>query len=145
VTDKEKKMMEELGNKVISELLSNIMEAINKGIVELHDVEIEAEELQITLQPMVRRTLKPAVEVVKKKVIEISKLAFEEPKISFPGRVVEVKMGATKSEGGSRDRVLVLGGTYTTTILLHNWSNPNKSTTLWWRRIRYEDIITQSR
>jgi acetyl-CoA decarbonylase/synthase complex subunit delta len=103
-------MMEELGNKVISELLSNIMEAINKGIVELHDVEIEAEELQITLQPMVRRTLKPAVEVVKKKVIEISKLAFEEPKISFPGRVVEVKMGATKSEGGSRDRVLVLGG-----------------------------------
>lgn len=110
VTDKEKKMMEELGNKVISELLSNIMEAINKGIVELHDVEIEAEELQITLQPMVRRTLKPAVEVVKKKVIEISKLAFEEPKISFPGRVVEVKMGATKSEGGSRDRVLVLGG-----------------------------------
>jgi acetyl-CoA decarbonylase/synthase complex subunit delta len=110
VTDKEKKMMKELGNKVISELLSNIMEAINKGIVELHDVEIEAEELQITLQPMVRRTLKPAVEVVKKKVIEISKLAFEEPKISFPGRVVEVKMGATKSEGGSRDRVLVLGG-----------------------------------
>jgi acetyl-CoA decarbonylase/synthase complex subunit delta len=110
VTDKEKKMMEELGNKVISELLSNIMEAINKGIVELHDVEIEAEELQITLQPMVRRTLKPAVEVVKKKVIEISKLTFEEPKISFPGKVVEVKVGATKSEGGSRDRVLVLGG-----------------------------------
>ncbi|MCR6669337.1 MAG: CO dehydrogenase/acetyl-CoA synthase subunit delta [archaeon YNP-WB-040] len=110
VTDKEKKMMEELGNKVISELLSNIMEAINKGIVELHDVEIEAEELQITLQPMVRRTLKPAMEVVKKKVIEISKLTFEEPKISFPGKVVEVKVGATKSEGGSRDRVLVLGG-----------------------------------
>lgn len=110
VTDKEKKIMEELGNKVISELLSNIMEAINKGIVELHDVEIEAEELQITLQPMVRRTLKPAVEVVKKKVVEISKLTFEEPKISFPGKVVEVKVGATKSEGGSRDRVLVLGG-----------------------------------
>jgi acetyl-CoA decarbonylase/synthase complex subunit delta len=110
VKDKEKKMMEELGNKVISELLSNIMEAINKGIVELHDVEIEAEELQITLQPMVRRALKPAVEVVKKKVVEISKLTFEEPKISFPGKVVEVKVGATKSEGGSRDRVLVLGG-----------------------------------
>jgi len=109
VNDKEKKL-EELGSKVISELLSNIMEAINKGIVELHDVEIEAEELHVTLQPIVRRALKPAVEVVKKKVVEISKLTFEEPKISFPGRVIEVKMGATKSEGGSRDRIIVLGG-----------------------------------
>ncbi|MEM2137403.1 MAG: CO dehydrogenase/acetyl-CoA synthase subunit delta [Candidatus Methanomethylicia archaeon] len=91
----------------INDLLSMILEAIGKGFIELHNVEIDAEELEIKVQPTVSKILKPIVE---KKVVELAKIVFEEPKLSFPGKVVEVKIGATKGEGGSRDKTIILGG-----------------------------------
>ncbi|MEM1549135.1 MAG: CO dehydrogenase/acetyl-CoA synthase subunit delta [Candidatus Methanomethylicia archaeon] len=94
-------------DEAFNHLLTMILEAISKGIIELHDVEIEAEELEIKLQPIMKSVLKPILE---KKVVELSKITFEEPKISFPGKIVEVKIGATKAEGGSRNKVITLGG-----------------------------------
>jgi len=119
----------------IYSLLAKISEALEKGVVELYNVEIEADELEIRFATQTSQQLpipivvtppkaveeaKPgvkaayevakAVEVVAKKVVELSKIAFEEPKPQFSGRVVEVKLGASREEGGTRERTIVVGG-----------------------------------
>jgi len=95
-------------NPLVEAIESRITDAILKyGELEFHDVEIEAEELEIVLQPMMHRVVVPVIE---KKVKELIKVSFKEPKIEMPGKIVEVKIGATKSEGGTRDRVLIIGG-----------------------------------
>lgn len=111
-------------------LLAKITEALEKGIIELYNIEIESDELEVRLTPQqipvvvtppqVVTEAKPevkaayevakAVEVVAKKVVELVKIAFEEPKPQFTGRVVEVRLGASRKDGGSRDRVIVIGG-----------------------------------
>lgn len=111
-------------------LLAKITEALEKGVIELYNVEIEADELEVRLTPQqvpvvvtppqVITEAKPevrvayevakAVEVVAKKVVELVRIAFEEPKPQFSGSVVEVKLGASRGEGGSRGKVIVIGG-----------------------------------
>jgi acetyl-CoA decarbonylase/synthase complex subunit delta len=117
-------------------ILAKIAEALEKGIVELYNIDINIDEVELKLPLQILETLpipvaitpppkavaeaKPevqvgvavakAVEVVGKKVVELMTLVFEEPKLKFVGKVVEVKLGATRSEGGTRDRVIVLGG-----------------------------------
>jgi acetyl-CoA decarbonylase/synthase complex subunit delta len=111
-------------------LLAKITEALEKGVIELYNVEIESDELEVRLTPQqipvvvtppqVVTEAKPevkaayevakAVEVIAKKVVELVKIAFEEPKPQFSGRVVEVRLGASRKDGGSRDRVIVIGG-----------------------------------
>ncbi len=92
------------------DLIMKISEALSKGVVELHDVEIEADELEIILQPVVARAVAPAVERIERRLVELAKVVFEEVRLEFPGRVVEVKIGATRAEGGTRDKSIVLGG-----------------------------------
>lgn len=116
-------------------LLAKIAEALDRGVVELYNVEIEADELEITLttqgqiqlpipvvvtppkavaeaKPEIQAgyTVAKAVEVVAKKVVELAKIAFEEPMPQFSGRVVEVKLGASRDEGGTRGKTIVVGG-----------------------------------
>ena len=111
-------------------LLAKITEALEKGIIELYNIEIESDELEVRLTPQqipvvvtppqVVTEAKPevkaayevakAVEVIAKKVVELVRIAFEEPKPQFSGRVVEVRLGASRKDGGSRDRVIVIGG-----------------------------------
>jgi len=117
-------------------ILAKIAEALEKGIVELYNIDINIDEVELKLPLQILETLpipvaitpppkavaeaKPevqagvavakAVEVVGKKVVELMTLAFEEPKLKFVGKVVEVKLGATRSEGGTRVGALVLGG-----------------------------------
>jgi len=111
-------------------LLAKISEALERGVIELYNIEIESDELEVrltpqqvpvvTTPPQVITEVKPevkaayevakAVEVVAKKVVELVRIAFEEPKPQFSGRVVEVRLGASRGDGGSRDRVIVIGG-----------------------------------
>lgn len=115
-------------------LLAKLVEALEKGIVELYNVDVTLDEVELRLPqsaassfplpiaiiPQKAETAKPevqagaavakAVELVARRAVELAKLVFEEPKPKFSGRVVEVKFGATKSEGGTRDRTIVLGG-----------------------------------
>jgi acetyl-CoA decarbonylase/synthase complex subunit delta len=55
-------------------------------------------------------------------------MSFEELKIQYPGTVAEVSIGATRSEGGTRDRVVKIGGERS--LYLHNFDcvNPNRPT-----------------
>ncbi|MEM2234491.1 MAG: CO dehydrogenase/acetyl-CoA synthase subunit delta [Desulfurococcaceae archaeon] len=100
------------GNKpsAFEDLIAKISEALSKGVVELHDVEIEVDELEIILQPIVAKAIAPVTERIERRLVELAKVTFEEVKLEFPGRVVEVRMGATRAEGGTRDKSIVLGG-----------------------------------
>jgi len=100
---REKDDIQILGAK-LTELLKKFGEVI------LEDVEIEVDELELFIQPGATVPLikaAKAVEVVKK---ELAKVMFEKPKMEWVGKIVEVKLGATKSEGGTRDRTFVIGG-----------------------------------
>ncbi|MEM0026924.1 MAG: CO dehydrogenase/acetyl-CoA synthase subunit delta [Ignisphaera sp.] len=120
----------------IAGLLAKIAEALEKGVVELYNIELAFDEVELQIPSSAIETLpipititpppqkvaeaKPetqaaiaiakTVEIVGKKVVELMRIGFEEPKPNFTGKVVEVKIGATKSEGGTRETSFVLGG-----------------------------------
>ncbi|MFQ6064204.1 MAG: CO dehydrogenase/acetyl-CoA synthase subunit delta [Candidatus Bathyarchaeia archaeon] len=90
------------------EMLSRFQE------VELEDVLIEAEELELDIQPTalalpstVPPTLAPPEKV---KPTELIRVKFKPPIMDYPGRVPEVKLGATKGEGGTRGKTVIVGG-----------------------------------
>ncbi|MEM1806359.1 MAG: CO dehydrogenase/acetyl-CoA synthase subunit delta [Ignisphaera sp.] len=116
-------------------LLTKIVEALEKGIVELYNIELQFDEITLQIPETSLKTLsipialipqkvlessKPEVqgavavakvtETIGRKILEIVRIPFEEPKPKFSGKVLEVKIGATKNEGGTRDNVIVLGG-----------------------------------
>lgn len=129
VEDKSREQAELIG------LLAKIIEALEKGVLELHNVELQLDEITLTLplstlesfakptaiipqklfestKPEAQATISVAktVEAIAGKIVELSKIIFEEPRPVFPGQVVEVKIGATRSEGGTREKSIVLGG-----------------------------------
>jgi acetyl-CoA decarbonylase/synthase complex subunit delta len=92
----------------LMELLAKLQE------LELEDFEMEVGDLEIWLQPgavaapaVAPPKLAPPVKVKPTAIIEAE---FVPPIETYPGKVVEVKLGATKSEGGSRGKSVVIGG-----------------------------------
>ena len=82
--------------------------------IELEDFEMEVGDLEIWLSPgtvtspmMAPARMAPQLKV---KPIEIIEAEFVPPVETYPGKVVEVKLGATKSEGGTRGKSLTIGG-----------------------------------
>jgi acetyl-CoA decarbonylase/synthase complex subunit delta len=90
----------------ILELLAKFQE------IEIEDFELEVGEMELRFEPSMARRILP--KILKKssitKPIDILKTEFLPPIESYSGKIVEVKLGATKSEGGSRGRSLVIGG-----------------------------------
>ena len=79
--------------------------------IELEDVELHAGKLTLELLPFVPAVAPPKPPVaVPAKPTELLEATFEEPVMTYPGKVVEVRIGATRSEGGSRGRTYVIGG-----------------------------------
>jgi len=96
-------------NSRLLELLAKLQE------IELEDFEMEVGDLEIWLQPstVVAPAVAPpkaVVPPVKAKPTQIIEAEFIPPVETYPGKVVEVKLGATKSEGGTRGRTVVIGG-----------------------------------
>jgi acetyl-CoA decarbonylase/synthase complex subunit delta len=92
----------------IIELLAKLQE------IELEDFEMDVGDLEIWIQPgavaaPVVATPKTALPA-KAKPTEIIETEFVRPVETYPGKVVEVKLGATKGEGGTRGRSIVIGG-----------------------------------
>ena len=90
------------------ELLAKLQE------LELEDFEMSVGDLEIWLQPgavtsPALASLK-AVPAVKGKPTAILEAEFIPPLETYSGKVVEVKLGATKSEGGTRGKSVVIGG-----------------------------------
>jgi len=80
--------------------------------VELEDVDMELGDLEIWIQPGAVTAPKVSAAVVpqKAKPTEITQVGFVPPVETYPGRIVEVKLGDTKSEGGTRGKSVVIGG-----------------------------------
>ena len=82
--------------------------------IELEDFELEAANLELWLQSgalpsQVMPRLK-GIPALKGKPAELMKEQFVPPVETYPGKIVEVKLGATKGEGGTRGRSIIIGG-----------------------------------
>jgi len=108
---KNEKKKEFLGLKLSSrlmELLAKLQE------VELEDFEMDVGNLEIWIQPgavaapmVAQPKVAPPVKVKPTGIIETE---FIPPVETYPGKVVEVKLGATRSEGGTRGKPVIVGG-----------------------------------
>jgi acetyl-CoA decarbonylase/synthase complex subunit delta len=82
--------------------------------IELEDFQMDVGDLEIWIQPGT-----PAVHTfaqqktlpqLKLKPTEIIEAEFVPPVETYPGKIVEVKLGGTKGEGGTRGKSLTIGG-----------------------------------
>ncbi|RLI39537.1 CO dehydrogenase/acetyl-CoA synthase subunit delta [Candidatus Bathyarchaeota archaeon] len=104
----ERKREGETAESFLAQFLPELVELLSKfESIELEDVELYAERLALEFLP-VAPAVAPAP--APPKPLELLMEGFEEPVMTYPGRVLEVKLGATRSEGGSRGRVVVIGG-----------------------------------
>jgi acetyl-CoA decarbonylase/synthase complex subunit delta len=82
--------------------------------IELEDFELEVKDLELWLEsgalPKQFIPQLKAVSALKGKPVELLKTQFLPPIESYPGKIVEVKLGSTKTEGGSRGKSIVIGG-----------------------------------
>jgi acetyl-CoA decarbonylase/synthase complex subunit delta len=77
--------------------------------LELEDVNMTVEKLEFVYQP----GFLPAIQRMiasKVKPTSLLEAPFTLPIQKYPGQIVEVKLGATKSEGGSRGKSIIIGG-----------------------------------
>jgi acetyl-CoA decarbonylase/synthase complex subunit delta len=92
----------------------DLLEALAKfQQIEFDDVEISFDELELRLTPGMVVGVPGALPTpVPTKAKPTSLLGAEVgiPHEEYPGKVVEVKLGATKSEGGTRGSTIVIGG-----------------------------------
>jgi len=85
------------------EILSKLQE------VELEDVDLDVGDLEIWLQPSTVAA-PPKVVPKKEKPTTIIEVDFVPPIETYSGRIVEVQLGATKSDGGTRGKSVIIGG-----------------------------------
>ncbi|MDI9619501.1 MAG: CO dehydrogenase/acetyl-CoA synthase subunit delta [Candidatus Nezhaarchaeota archaeon] len=81
--------------------------------LELEDVDVEADELTIEILPAIVQAVAkvaPEAAAAVKKVVELKAEKLEPPVMKYPGSIPEVQIGATRAEGGSRGRVIRIGG-----------------------------------
>jgi acetyl-CoA decarbonylase/synthase complex subunit delta len=82
--------------------------------IELEDFELEVKDLELWLQSgALPRQVMPQLKVapaLKGKPAELIQTQFVPPVETYPGKIVEVRLGATKGEGGTRGRSIVIGG-----------------------------------
>lgn len=109
---KDEKETEVLGIRLsprLLELLAKLQE------IELEDFEMEVGDLELWIQPGApvlapQKTAVAGVPRVKGKPTQIIETDFVPPIETYPGKVVEVKLGATKAEGGTRGKSIIIGG-----------------------------------
>jgi len=77
--------------------------------LELEDVDMIVDELEFVYQPGVMPAIQRMV-ASKVKPTSLLDAPFTLPIQKYPGQIVEVKLGATKSEGGSRGKSIIIGG-----------------------------------
>jgi acetyl-CoA decarbonylase/synthase complex subunit delta len=92
----------------------DILEALAKfQQIELEDVEISFDELELSLTPgmiMGAPRAMPAAVPAKAKPTSLLEAEVGIPREEYPGKIVEVKLGATRTVGGSRGSQVVIGG-----------------------------------
>ena len=107
-------------NPDLLELLAKFQE------IELEDFELEVKDLELWLESgALPRQVIPqlkAASVLKAKPTELMMTQFVPPIETYPGKITEVKLGATKGEGGTRGRSIIVGGE--TSPAFYNFERP---------------------
>ena len=81
------------------------------GEIEFEDVEIELEDLELSFQPgAVAAAPARSITLPRLKPATILEAPFTPPIDTYLAQIMEVKLGATKSEGGTRGKSIVIGG-----------------------------------
>ena len=88
--------------------------------IELENIDMIAGELGLIL-PMISAIKGPSV-----KKAEYLDMDFNVPLANFPGEVLEVELGATKANGGTRENVIKVGGEKTMPFYNFEARNPNE-------------------
>ncbi|MBI5253878.1 MAG: CO dehydrogenase/acetyl-CoA synthase subunit delta [Euryarchaeota archaeon] len=86
----------------IDELISQLLDAEE---IELRNVSTTADELIFNL-----RSIAAPRKAAEAKLIEKERIKFGPPIKQYKGKIAEVQLGATRAEGGSRGKVVKLGG-----------------------------------
>jgi acetyl-CoA decarbonylase/synthase complex subunit delta len=107
--------------KRLQDLLSRFRE------IELHDVEMEIGDLELWLQSGVAGSqLIPRGKGIRaRKPTDLLQASFETPVEKYPGQIVEVTLGATKTQGGTRGKSITIGGEKSPAFYLFENSTPN--------------------
>ncbi len=97
---------------------------------EIENVEINAEELALVIQPIVStiaKSIPPQAQMIQDaKIQQLVETKFKVPLETYSGKISEVTIGATKSEGGSRGKVVKAGGMNTMPFYTFEKESPNK-------------------
>lgn len=130
ILDKKKEKDKDAGSEEASiKIGPKLLELLSKlGEIELEDVEIDAGELEIWIQPafpVVAPPKPPAPKVTLEKPAEILRTEFQPIIQTYPGKITEVRLGATKAEGGSRMKTIILGGETAPAFYLFESVPPN--------------------
>ena len=82
--------------------------------IEMEDFEMEVGDLELWLESgAIARQVMPKLKVappLKAKPTELMTAQFAPPIETYAGKIVEVKLGATRGEGGTRGRSIIIGG-----------------------------------
>jgi len=118
--------MEEKDAKALTKSLIQLIERF--GDLEIENVEIRAEELTLILQPIIGAVAQAPklVPKIEKAIETLIKAEFLPPIETYPGEIAEVQIGATRSDGGSRKKVVKIGGEKTMPFYSFETLNPNK-------------------
>ncbi|AGK61989.1 acetyl-CoA decarbonylase/synthase delta subunit [Archaeoglobus sulfaticallidus PM70-1] len=86
-----------------------------------------APQVQVPQVPQVPQAVQPEAVVEEKFKIpeKLVSAKFEPYKVEYPGKINEVVLGATKKDGGTRDKVVVLGGEKSLPFYLFDADQPN--------------------
>jgi len=91
----------------------DILEALAKfQEIELSDVEISFDELEVSLTPgaLMGAPRPRAQPITRPKPTSLIEAKLDIPIKDYAGKIVEVKLGATRTEGGTRGKSVVIGG-----------------------------------
>jgi acetyl-CoA decarbonylase/synthase complex subunit delta len=108
-----KKKTEDAGGLSLSPDLLELLAKFQE--IELEDFELEVKDLELWLESgalprQLMPPLKAASPALKGKPAELLMTQFARPIETYSGKIVEVKLGATKGEGGTRGRSVIIGG-----------------------------------
>lgn len=80
--------------------------------IELEDFQMEVKDLELSFEPGMAGRIMPQLKTpsLKTKPTAMLQTAFVPPVETYPSKISEVKLGATKSEGGTRGKQVIVGG-----------------------------------
>ncbi len=119
---------EERKKDVVMKIGPKILDLLEKaGEIELEDVEININELEIQLPSTLGAIVAPPEKIIQKakKPEAILEAAFTPYVQEYPGQIREITLGAGKRTGGSRGKVLKVGGEKSPAYYLFEKPPPN--------------------